>query len=124
MRQLLGPMIAAACLVGCETQPAFESCQMNDRMLQDCEASLLNEQCSASQTSCYATCTVLDHPSCPDGPCMIYQYRPVNSEQVYRSGPFCTSTCDPAGADCPSNGTCQRVLGQYFCVPNKTETLK
>ncbi len=94
---------------------------MNDRMKKDCDLELLTEQCEASQTACYASCAILDHPQCVEGPCMIFQYRPLDSQSAYQVGPFCTSTCDPKVANaCPGDSECRPALGGHYCVPNRT----
>lgn len=124
-RATVGVLVAACLAWACESQAPFETCQMNDRMKKDCDLALLSEQCEASQTACYATCAVLDHPQCVDGPCMVYQYRPIGSKEAYQSGPFCTFTCDPADAGaCPGDGQCRAVLGGHYCVPNQTVTVQ
>lgn len=124
-RRVIGALVMATFVSACESQALFESCQMNERMQKDCAFALLEEQCEASQTSCYATCAILDHPQCVDGPCMIYQYRPIDGSAYYQAGPFCTSKCDPKTAgSCPADGECRAVLGGHYCVPKKTVPLQ
>jgi hypothetical protein len=90
--------------LGCEEQPEFEGCQMNENMIRDCETS-----CSGEDIQCYQTCIVQDHPQCIDGPCVLFQYRPINQEDPWSSAdPFCTQGCN--GVACPADSTCLPVL--------------
>lgn len=110
--------------LACGTGSHYEPCRLNDRMLKDCDLSLLDSQCEVSQTDCYATCVVLDHPECPDGPCMLFQYRPQGSAEFYRSGPFCAAPCTQENSTCPDGGMCIKAAGAYYCVPASKQAVQ
>ena len=110
-------------VVACEKKEDFESCPMTDKARADCDLSKIGDQCAGSSTSCYAACVVKDHPQCPEGPCLLYQYRVPSLASPYESPSFCTMGCDPTNYACLSDATktCNpsafQCLGGQVCDP-------
>jgi len=101
---------------GCESKEQFEPCEMSDKMKADCDFDSLLGQCEGLETDCYASCAVVEHPQCLDGPCLIYQYREIGSTDTYKSTPFCTLECG-GNAQCPEDSECLPFLDKDYCIP-------
>ena len=111
-----GAIVAALLAAGlsCGEKQDFQSCPMTQSMKDDCQAQQSQTQCST-----YSSCAVMEHPQCPSGPCMIYQYRQVGRPDPYKTEPFCTFECSrQSPADCPAGSKCMPFLAGSYCVPN------
>jgi hypothetical protein len=102
---------------GCQSEDIYSSCEMNERMKNDCDFARAADQCQVYDLECYVACAVLEHPSCVEGPCVLYQYRELGKDQYYSSGPFCTKACSK-DSDCPSGGRCLPMFEKKYCVPS------
>jgi len=116
-------VILAFALASCQSDEIYSSCEMSKQMKSDCDTARARDECSVYELECYVACAVLEHPSCVEGPCVLYQYRELGSDEYYSSGPFCTKACSDH-SDCPSGGKCLPMLGKKYCVPNTTFSVR
>ena len=118
-------VVAAAALYlaaasGCETKDNFEQCTVSQAMKVDCYGELCTGQCQVYKTQCLNSCAIMEHPQCLDGPCLIYQFRKIGSNDTYVTPPFCTMECDPAaGTGCPEGSSCMNLVWGDYCVPDE-----
>ena len=114
-------LLSIVFVFACGKEASYQACPVPQSMAQKCSEKTMKDLCGPLGLDCYASCVVEDHPVCNGDPCLIYNYKDMESGQLFMSKPFCTFECDPANEeqDCGKDAKCMPYLGKYYCVPTK-----
>lgn len=100
----VGLILAAGALalaVGCESQPVYAECKLDNEVL---NKGVCNGKSGTTNTSCVVT----KHPNCNDGICLSY----------FGTQSVCTMPCTIGDTTCPDGGFCWTFAeGESYCVP-------